>query len=408
MLLPVLHALYYTKIVMNKISFRTRLYKTGSIVWMERSKAMPYFFIIKDGQLKRFLRIMQDEDVTYLGGGDTFGLIACLTGHAYLDRLVAVKDTHVILLEKKDIIPFLSGRPEIFVKIVGDYSNRLRKINQKLFALCSQSPYMDLPRYLLEIANYFKQRNMLSHYLYALRKFVGYSEDREAVTQAKGLIDSLVTEQNVSVREPVRNGAHLIYEPGDIIFLEQEKGENFYFIESGKVKISHIDREKEFVIAILQQNEFFGEMAILNQLNRNATATAFSSTKLLELSKDTFMNQLGAKILEKIFTSFARRIWYSYRRSINLSYKSPVTRLYDCLDFIIQSREGQQKDKSYFFDISLTDLRVMTNTSAEGDAAVKDFLNDDNIRYSYGKISVNNVVKFYDTLKIYLTRERSM
>jgi CRP-like cAMP-binding protein len=140
MLLPVLHALYYTKIVMNKISFRTRLYKTGSIVWMERSKAMPYFFIIKDGQLKRFLRIMQDEDVTYLGGGDTFGLIACLTGHAYLDRLVAVKDTHVILLEKKDIIPFLSGRPEIFVKIVGDYSNRLRKINQKLFALCSQSP----------------------------------------------------------------------------------------------------------------------------------------------------------------------------------------------------------------------------------------------------------------------------
>jgi CRP-like cAMP-binding protein len=408
MLLPVLHALYYTKIVMNKISFRTRLYKTGSIVWMERSKAMPYFFIIKDGQLKRFLRIMQDEDVTYLGGGDTFGLIACLTGHAYLDRLVAVKDTHVILLEKKDIIPFLSGRPEIFVKIVGDYSNRLRKINQKLFALCSQSPYMDLPRYLLEIANYFKQRNMLSHYLYALKKFVGYSEDREAVTQAKGLIDSLVTEQNVSVREPVRNGAHLIYEPGDIIFLEQEKGDNFYFIESGKVKISHIDREKEFVIAILQQNEFFGEMAILNQLNRNATATAFSSTKLLELSKDTFMNQLGAKILEKIFTSFARRIWYSYRRSINLSYKSPVTRLYDCLDFIIQSREGQQKDKSYFFDISLTDLRVMTNTSAEGDAAVKDFLNDDNIRYSYGKISVNNVVKFYDTLKIYLTRERSM
>ncbi len=408
MLLSLLQTLYYTKIIMNKISFKTRLYKTGSIVWMERSKAMPYFFIVKSGQLKRFLRIMHDEDVTYLGGGDTFGLIACLTGHSYLDRLVAVKDTHVILLEKKDIIPFLSGRPEIFVKIVSDYSNRLRKINQKLFALCSQSPYMDLPRYLLEIANYFKKRNMLSHYLYALTKFVEYSEDREAVTQARGLIDSIIAEQNVTVREPVRNGAHLIYEPGDIIFLEQEKGEKFYFIESGKVKISHIDREKEFVIAILQQNEFFGEMAILNQLNRNATATAFSSTKLLELSKDTFMNQLGAKILEKIFTSFARRIWYSYRRSINLSYKNPVTRLYDCLDFIIQSREGQQKDKSYFFDISLTDLRVMTNTSGEGDAAIKDFLNDDNIRYSYGKISVNNVVKFYDTLKIYLTRERSM
>ncbi|MBN1799205.1 MAG: cyclic nucleotide-binding domain-containing protein [Spirochaetales bacterium] len=393
---------------MNKITFKNRMYKKGSIVWMERSKAMPYFFIVKSGQLKRFLRIMLDEDVTFLNSGDTFGLIACLTGHAYLDRLVAVKDTEVIMIDKKDIVPFLSGKPDIFIKIASDYSNRLRKINQKLFKLCSRSPYMDLPRYLLEIGNYFKQRNLLSHYLYALSKYVEYAADEGSRQQAVKLMESLKSEQNITIREPVRMGAHLIYQPGDIIFLEQEKGENFYFIEQGKVKISHIDREKEFVIAILQQNEFFGEMAILNQLKRNATAIAFSETKLLELSKDTFMNQLGAKILEKIFTSFARRIWYSYRRSINLSYKNPVTRLYDCLDFIIQSKEGRQKDQSYFFDISLTDLRVMTNTSEEPDNVIKDFLNDDNIRYNYGKLSINKIAKYYDTLKIYLTRERSM
>jgi CRP-like cAMP-binding protein len=393
---------------MNKITFKSRMYKRGSIIWMERSKAMPYFFIVKSGQLKRFLKIMMEEDVTYLGGGDTFGLIACLTGHAYLDRLMAVKDTVVIMIDKKDIIPFLSVKPDIFLRIVSGYSNRLRKINQKLFSLCSTSPYMDLPRYLLEIGNYFKKQNLLSHYLYALTKYVEYAEDDESKKQASKLIESLKSEQNITIREPVRMGAHLIYQPGDIIFLEQEKGDNFYFIEQGKVKISHIDREKEFVIAILQQNEFFGEMAILNQLKRNATAIAFSETKLLELSKDTFMNQLGAKILEKIFTSFARRIWYSYRRSINLSYKNPVTRLYDCLDFIIQSKEGRQKDQSYFFDISFTDLRVMTNTSTEPDNAIKDFLGDDNIRYNYGKLSINKTGKFYDTLKIYLTRERSM
>jgi CRP-like cAMP-binding protein len=393
---------------MNKITFKSRMYKRGSIIWMERSKAMPYFFIVKSGQLKRFLKIMMEEDVTYLGGGDTFGLIACLTGHAYLDRLMAVQDTEVIMIDKKDIVPFLSVKPDIFFRIVSDYSNRLRKINQKLFSLCSTSPYMDLPRYLLEIGNYFKKQNLLSHYLYALTKYVEYAEDEESKKQAAKLIESLKSEQNITIREPVRMGAHLIYQPGDIIFLEQEKGDNFYFIEQGKVKISHIDREKEFVIAILQQNEFFGEMAILNQLKRNATAIAFSETKLLELSMDTFMNQLGAKILEKIFTSFARRIWYSYRRSINLSYKNPVTRLYDCLDFIIQSKEGRQKDQSYFFDISFTDLRVMTNTSTEPDNAIKDFLGDDNIRYNYGKLSINKISKFYDTLKIYLTRERSM
>jgi CRP-like cAMP-binding protein len=392
---------------MGTIVFKNRIYKKDSFIWMERSKAMPYFFIIKNGQLKRFLRMAQDEDVSYLGSGDTFGLIACLTGHPYLDRLLAVKDTEVIMIEKSDIIPFLSSKPDVFYKIVGDYANRLRKINQKLFSLCSRSPYTDMPRHLLEIGAYFKKQNMLSHYLYALSKYIEYAEDDVSKKEVAKLIETMRSEQHIELSPPERIGAHLIFKPGDIIFLEQEKGDCFYFIEKGKVKISHIDLDKEFVIAILQENEFFGEMAILNQLNRNATATAFTGTKLLELSKDSFMNQLGTKILEKIFTSFARRIWYSYRRSINLSYKNPVTRLYDCLDFIIQSKEGRKQDQSYFFDISLTDLRVMTNTGDANDNTIRDFLNDENIHYNYGKISIGKTSKFYDVLKIYLTRERS-
>ena len=92
-------------------------------------------------------------------------------------------------------------------------------------------------------------------------------------------------------------------------------------------------------------------MAILNGAARNATAIAFKPTRLLILSKDNLFNELGIKLLQKLFSSFAKRIWYSYRRALNLYYSNPVARLYDCLDFIIKSKEAQKKDGSYFFNI---------------------------------------------------------
>ena len=111
-------------------------------------------------------------------------------------------------------------------------------------------------------------------------------------------------------------------------------------------------------------------------------------------------------LAKKVFTSLSKRMWYSYRRSINLSYKNPVLRLYDCLDFIIESKSGQKRENAYFFDINFHDLRGMTNTLDVEDTKLRDFLNDENIKLNYGKISIINLSKYTDTLKVYRSRER--
>lgn len=375
---------------------------------MENSKAMPYFFILQSGQLKQYLKLMDSEEVTILNKGGTFGLIGCLTGHNYLDRMIAVEDSVVIMIKNQDLIPFLSRQPDIFLRIVSDYSNRLRKINQKLFQLCSRSLRGDLPDQLIEIAAYYKNHKQPVNACYALKRFVEISGNEDAKKRARSDLSALEAGGNASIDFPERQGHHAFYKAGQIIFLEQEKGDEFYFIEQGKVKICHIDRENEFVIAVLKTGEFFGEMAILNQEERNASAVAFEDTRLLVLTRDTFINQLGVEILKNVFTSLSRRMWYSFRRSINLSYHSPVMRLYDCLDFIIESRGGQKKESTYTFDITFRDLRVMTNTMDLDDHKIRDFLNDENIRVNYGAISIVNIAKFYDMLKLYRGRERVM
>ncbi len=392
---------------MNKELYTERNYKKGAMIWIENSKAMPYFFIVKSGQLRQSQKIMSEEEGVVLNPGDTIGLIACFTGQDYLNRLVALTDSVVIMIRKENIIPFLSKKHDIFLKIVSDYSNRLRLINNKLFSLCSGSIYSELPEKLLEIADYFKKMEQRHNYIYALTKYLEIADDEEHRKKVKRQLDAAKKSGDIRVREPEKIGSHAVYKSGDIVFLEQERGGEFYLVERGRVKISHIDRDKEFIVAILKEGEIFGEMAILNQVCRNATATAFEETRLLVLSKENFLNTLGTKILQKVFTSLAQRMWYSYRRALNLSYKNPVTRLYDCLDFIIKSKEGRGKSLSYYYDISMTDLRVMTNTSDVDDELLKEFLNDQNIRLSYGSISIVNMAKFNSSLKRYLSRETS-
>ncbi|MBN1524386.1 MAG: cyclic nucleotide-binding domain-containing protein [Spirochaetales bacterium] len=385
--------------------FQERTYKKGAIIWMENSKAMPYFFILKSGLLKQYMMFEQHHEARSLKAGDTFGLTACLTGHGYLNRLIAVEPSTVVMIPKENLISFLSQKQDIFFKIVTDYSQRLRKINAKLFALCSQSVYTENPDYFLETAEFYYKNKQYEQCLYALETFLKYSKDQARIIRITQQIEALKAKFNVSIQEPEKEGHHAVYRAGQIIFLEQEKSDLFYFIDRGKVKISHIDKESEFVVAMLGKGEFFGEMAILNQEERNATAVAFEESSLLVLTKETFMTHLGGKILQNVFTSLAKRIWYSYRRSINLSYENPVTRLYDCLDFIIESNEGRRRDMVCSFDFSLQDLRVMTNTLNVEDAKIKEFINDTNIHVNYGTVSVNNIDKLRDVCKLHVNRE---
>ncbi len=60
------------------------------------------------------------------------------------------------------------------------------------------------------------------------------------------------------------------YEPGDIIFSEGYEAKDFFLIVFGEVKISIGDDE----VAALKAGEIFGEMAILENIPRTATASA--------------------------------------------------------------------------------------------------------------------------------------
>jgi CRP/FNR family cyclic AMP-dependent transcriptional regulator len=81
-----------------------------------------------------------------------------------------------------------------------------------------------------------------------------------------------------------------IYQKSEVIFEENNLGREMYVIHSGKVKISTRASGQEVVLAILGPGEFFGEMALIDNSPRSATAIAEENqTQLIVLDQAKFI-----------------------------------------------------------------------------------------------------------------------
>lgn len=78
----------------------------------------------------------------------------------------------------------------------------------------------------------------------------------------------------------------------EVVFHEGDHGEEMFVIQSGRIRITKALGGEERVLAELGPGEFFGEMAILNNEPRNATARAVSPSVLLVYDKNTFEQML--------------------------------------------------------------------------------------------------------------------
>jgi CRP/FNR family transcriptional regulator/CRP/FNR family cyclic AMP-dependent transcriptional regulator len=84
------------------------------------------------------------------------------------------------------------------------------------------------------------------------------------------------------------------FNPGQVIFHLGDPGGLLYLISKGKVKISHTTTEgQEVVLAILGPGDFFGELALLDDSPRSATAVALEVTETLTLHREEFMRYLS-------------------------------------------------------------------------------------------------------------------
>ena len=98
------------------------------------------------------------------------------------------------------------------------------------------------------------------------------------------------------------------YEPGEIIFDEDDPGEALYFILDGSVRISReLHGAGKEILALLTSGAYFGEMALLEpQATRSARASAESDAHVGSLRRSDFMElvETNPDVVSEILWSF--------------------------------------------------------------------------------------------------------
>ncbi len=80
-----------------------------------------------------------------------------------------------------------------------------------------------------------------------------------------------------------------VYSPGDFIFQEGDTDNSLCLITQGMVSITkRTSFGEETELALLEKNDFFGELELLDRMPRSANAKALMKTAILKLDYDTF------------------------------------------------------------------------------------------------------------------------
>ena len=100
------------------------------------------------------------------------------------------------------------------------------------------------------------------------------------------------------------------YRAGEVLFREGERGDEMFVIQSGLVRITKAVAGEERPLATLGHGEFIGEMAILNEKPRMATATVVEDAKCLVIGAKTLETMISnnAEIAFRLIKKLALRL----------------------------------------------------------------------------------------------------
>jgi CRP/FNR family transcriptional regulator, cyclic AMP receptor protein len=107
------------------------------------------------------------------------------------------------------------------------------------------------------------------------------------------------------------------YADGEAVFAEGDPGDSMYFIAKGRIRVekrAQAAGAAHKTLAVLEAGDYFGEMALLDQKPRSASAVAAGGARVLRLAKAAFdqmqqkSSQAGMSVLFAMIRTSSERI----------------------------------------------------------------------------------------------------
>ena len=385
------------------------VFKKDSYVFIENDENSSCVYLVKEGRISHICSSPElSSALKDACEGDFFGFISSFSGRPRLSSAAAVVDTVVIQIERDQLFMMLKEKPDIAMKIVSSYTHALKHYDRVLLDIKPISLIYPQNLKLMRLGEYYMDQgeNVLANYIF--NRYIQLYPDSENVSEIESYIRSiekLTSQESFTENEK----GELLYKDGSVIFCEHEPGDFLYFIKEGKVKIMKQSGDRDILIAVLREGDIFGELALITNSPRSATAVSFGGVILTPVDMNMFKNLLleSPELINKILSSISQRLWFNHVRLSQMSYRNPATRLFAFLESkMLEENVSLSRKIPYQFQFGLDELIKMNELSPELDSdAINELVSNKLLSFNFGTITVSNPSQFCSTVKIYRQRD---
>jgi CRP/FNR family transcriptional regulator, cyclic AMP receptor protein len=154
---------------------------------------------------------------------------------------------------------------------------------------------------------------------------------------------------------------------GTVLFHEGETGKEMFVLQAGKVVITKTVRDMVTTLATLGPGEFFGEMALISNRPRNATATVEEPARVLVIDPKTFEGMIrgNVEIAVRMIKKLAERLDEADAQIENLLLADPGSRVVHQVLRACQTR-GRPMEEGVEIDLNVRELPRLTGVGEPG------------------------------------------
>lgn len=375
-------------------------FRKGSYILVEGKAESSRFYIIQGGkvQVTKNTEVVAEEGGNVLGPGDFIGVVSSMSGHSQIETAIALTDVTLISVSRDQYPDLIEKNTPVAMKIIYSFTRRMRYLDEALTRITLKKNVQSDITHLYTIGEYYARLSKYALAIYAYYHYLKNAPNGEYATAARErfmAIKAMGTSITADMLEPKTNEMTRVFPDESMVFCECQPGTELYIIQKGQVKITKIVDNNEVLLAVLKAGDMFGEMALLENKPRSASAIAQAGTQLLAVNRQNF-NQMVAtqpQLIARLTTTLSDRIWLMYKQLANTVIRDPLSRMYDML--LIQLEKLKipfDVSKSYTFDFGPTELANMCGIAKEQvRQVVSEFMREPIIRMVDERIMVTDL-----------------
>ena len=334
-------------------------FRKDSYILVEGKENTDRFYIIQSGKVRTFkANDPSGASVKILGPGDFVGVISCMSGHTQIENAIAMADTRCISVRKDQYPELIEKNTPIALKIIRTFANRTRIMNELITKPAASINASETPEHIFEVARYYDKVGAYPIALYAYYHYMKECRTGRYLEDARQRFKAVSIMSSFRNFEPEPDLARS-YNKGEMIFSESQTGGDMYVIQDGEVAITKVSDGNEMILAVLKRGDMFGEMALLENKPRSASAIAHEDCRLMVVNRQNFDQMVGTQpqLISRLTTMLSERLWSMYRHLDNACLRDYQHKMIDML--ALQLEKNRKYSGPYQSDISVMDLATM-------------------------------------------------